>query len=282
MKKKNLFIFMNLAIIPQERPNSSPNERVLLYPKGKNTSGIDFYGYFINDQYGYLLNDIALWTNKKYNAVRQAFLRGKNNYNEINKKYFLEEGIHYVEKKFDEIEVSDKLSHTSKYFGGNYIIILQKGLFLLLSKMSGEFNDAILYELNNFYWDTQLRKRKEHLRPKNYLKLPDFPYSHRSKSGHLVDSRGEQIIADILYDLDIPYQPGKYFYEYSINVDFILIGEPLTVIEYWGLDTANYKENRERKHKIYAKLNWKCIDIEKSEVDNSPKLKERLKKILGE
>src|SRR3989338_9132321 len=75
-----------------------------------------------------------------------------------------------------------------------------------------------------------------------------------TKAGHLVQSEGERIIADRLYECWI-----DYIYDSLIEIDgewirpdFILPGLNDLIIEYKGMDDFEYNEKFERKLMILA------------------------------
>src|SRR3989339_1192487 len=75
-----------------------------------------------------------------------------------------------------------------------------------------------------------------------------------TKAGHLVQSEGERIIADRLYECGI-----DYIYDSLIEIDgewirpdFILPGLNDLIIEYKGMDDFEYNEKFERKLQILA------------------------------
>ena len=75
-----------------------------------------------------------------------------------------------------------------------------------------------------------------------------------TKAGHGVQSEGERIIADRLYECEI-----DYIYDSLIEIngewirpDFILQGLNNLIIEYKGMESPEYNEKFERKLKILA------------------------------
>ncbi len=104
----------------------------------------------------------------------------------------------------------------------------------------------------------------------------------KTKRGDNVQSRGEVIIADFLYDNNIKYIYDKptrfsFFQPTSIRPDFYL-PEYDIYIEYWGMrGNKNYDQKTEWKQKIYKKHNKKLINLYKEDKNNIPKiLKQKL------
>lgn len=81
-----------------------------------------------------------------------------------------------------------------------------------------------------------------------------------AKDGHLVRSKQEQIIDDWLYAHRIAHgyetQLGKYQCDFEIPTETGPI-----FIEYWGLKTKEYMDNKRNKIKYYQENNLRMIEI---------------------
>ena len=82
-----------------------------------------------------------------------------------------------------------------------------------------------------------------------------------TKAGHLVQSEGERIIADRLYECGI-----DYIYDSLIEIngewirpDFILPGLNDLIIEYKGMEDPEYNEKFERKLMILAAVGMRLM-----------------------
>lgn len=92
--------------------------------------------------------------------------------------------------------------------------------------------------------------------------------------GHQVKSQGERIIDDFLFNNRIvhSYSPNvteiDINSEQSIEADWfipIISSNKGIYIEYWGMNTKEYLENKKRKKEQYVKNNIPFIQIEKEE-----------------
>lgn len=103
----------------------------------------------------------------------------------------------------------------------------------------------------------------------------------RAKDGTLVQSDGERRIAEILSDMEIRYRYDERFRildGYAIRPDFYLPEHDI-YIEYWGMDTADYKIGMLKKQKLYQQQGKKLISLYP---DDKPLLRERiLSKLKG-
>lgn len=92
--------------------------------------------------------------------------------------------------------------------------------------------------------------------------------------GHQVESQGERIIDDILFNNKIVHSYSPYVAEIdlkeesAINADWfipIVDSRKGVYIEYWGYTSKEYLQNKERKQKQYISNNISLIQIEKEE-----------------
>ncbi|MFA5343073.1 MAG: hypothetical protein WC381_03825 [Kiritimatiellia bacterium] len=84
-----------------------------------------------------------------------------------------------------------------------------------------------------------------------------------TKSGTLVQSDGERLIADYLTRQGLAYRYDERFRildGYAIRPDFYL-PEFDVYIEYWGMDTADYKIGMLKKQKLYQQEGKRLISI---------------------
>ena len=105
----------------------------------------------------------------------------------------------------------------------------------------------------------------------------------RTADGHYVKSNPESIIDDILYDVRIVHCYEKKVPissdEQAISADWFI---PVTdgrhgiYIEYWGMNTPEYLENKERKRKLYKEHDIPLIEIEKEDYKDRQGLSDRL------
>lgn len=105
----------------------------------------------------------------------------------------------------------------------------------------------------------------------------------RTADGHYVKSNPESIIDDILYDVRIVHCYEKKVPisadEQTVTADWFI---PVTdgrhgiYIEYWGMNTKEYLENKERKRKAYKEHDIPLIEIEKDDYKDRQGLTDRL------
>lgn len=96
-----------------------------------------------------------------------------------------------------------------------------------------------------------------------------------AKSGMLVQSDGERLIADYLDRQGIAYRYDERFRildGYAIRPDFYL-PEFDVYIEYWGMDTADYKIGMLKKQKLYQQEGKRVVSV-------YPEDKETLSEVL--
>ncbi len=97
----------------------------------------------------------------------------------------------------------------------------------------------------------------------------------RTKDGTWVQSDGERRIAEILAAENIRYRYDERFRildGYAIRPDFYLPERDI-YIEYWGMDTADYKIGMFKKQKLYQQQGKKLVSLE-------PADKPRMREIL--
>lgn len=85
----------------------------------------------------------------------------------------------------------------------------------------------------------------------------------RTKEGTWVQSDGERMIAEILTAENIRYRYDERFRildGYAIRPDFYL-PERDVYIEYWGMDTADYKIGMLKKQKLYQQQSKKLLSL---------------------
>jgi hypothetical protein len=96
-----------------------------------------------------------------------------------------------------------------------------------------------------------------------------IPANHRTTDGHYVRSRAEMLIDNFLY-----YNKIIHAYEKKVNIeeplfcDFFIPNYNI-YIEFWGMDeNVKYAERKKRKQELYAKYNFKLIEISDKDLEN--------------
>jgi hypothetical protein len=114
-----------------------------------------------------------------------------------------------------------------------------------------------------------------YLERRNFETKVELNKTIRAKAGTLVQSRGEQMISDWLAAHRIAFRYDERYRileGYAIRPDFYL-PELDVYIEYWGLDTADYKIGMLKKQQLYQHEGKRLISI-------YPKDKEHLDEVL--
>lgn len=97
----------------------------------------------------------------------------------------------------------------------------------------------------------------------------------RAKDGTLVQSDGERLIADYLRERNLAYRYDermRIVEGYAIRPDFYL-PEFDVYVEYWGMDTTDYKIGMLKKQKLYQQEGKRLVSLHFSQ-------KARLKQVL--
>ena len=116
-----------------------------------------------------------------------------------------------------------------------------------------------------------------YLEHRNFDTKVELNKTIRAADGTLVQSDGERIIAEWLRAQDIAFRYDERFRiveGYAIRPDFYL-PEFDVYVEYWGMDTADYKIGMLKKQKLYQQEGKKVVSL-------SFRDKPRLAELLGE
>lgn len=178
-----------------------------------------------------------------------------------------------------------KLKNEKSIFYINKIYIYNNTQYLSL--LSTDKNDNICYtyktiefinEIKNknitaikdIFTNTKSTKNKITEKETEDFRLK-YETKYRTKDGHYVRSRAELIIDNWLYDNNILHEYEKRITDDNTNnhifSDFY-IKEKNLYIEYYGLNTNEYKNKIEYKRKIYEQNNLKCIELYEKDLEN--------------
>jgi len=279
-----------------DRFSIQPEKDYAKYLFGKFNNQKIWY-YAINGEMCFTFRESAKYLEMKFDSVRRAFYRQD-----------LIQEKHYFKASSGDIELWDKMSHTSKFTGKSTEIVFLTflGVWKLLHSFRGEI-PSLLYE-----WFGE--KLYEHLKkfqlPKGQFFLTNdsgeiIPQILGDPSKNFVDcrgfryaSKGELLIANILNGLGVRFQYNSpiYFPEELKNIlkkkfncnwsyitaDFLIRIVPKTIIEFWGMENDSYYDwKRNVKEFCYKWLKIRLIPIEAHEEQNAPRLKERLRELLN-
>ena len=98
-----------------------------------------------------------------------------------------------------------------------------------------------------------------------------WPTPYRTKDGHRVRSRGEQMIDDYLYECGLvhAYEREVKNIKETVLSDFFIPGRnggEAVYIEYWGKDDEKYDLRKEEKKEIYKRNNLNLIELENKHI----------------
>lgn len=113
------------------------------------------------------------------------------------------------------------------------------------------------------------------LERRNFETKVELQKKIRAKDGTWVQSEGERMVAEILDAKNIRYRYDERFRildGYAIRPDFYL-PEFDVYIEYWGMDTADYKIGMLRKQQLYQQQGKKLVSLYPGD---KPRLRETL------
>ena len=113
------------------------------------------------------------------------------------------------------------------------------------------------------------------LERRNFETKVELQKNIRAKDGTWVQSDGERLICEILAAEQIRYRYDERFRildGYAIRPDFYL-PEFDIYIEYWGMDTADYKIGMLKKQQLYQQQGKRLISLYP---DDKPQMRERL------
>lgn len=130
------------------------------------------------------------------------------------------------------------------------------------------------------------KKPREKQESTEYSKTQDSRREelHRTADGHYVKSYPESVIDDILYELRIIHCYERKVSQISsdeqtVTADWFIPVENSRsgiYIEYWGMNTKEYLQNKERKRKAYKAHDIPLIEIEKDDYKDKRGLEDRL------
>ncbi len=114
---------------------------------------------------------------------------------------------------------------------------------------------------------------------RNFETKVELQKNIRAKDGTWVQSDGERLICDVLDSEKVSYRYDERFRildGYAIRPDFYL-PEFDVYVEYWGMDTADYKIGMLKKQKLYQQQGKKLISLYP---DDKPRIRDLLLKKL--
>ena len=126
---------------------------------------------------------------------------------------------------------------------------------------------------------------KQQQNAKTIIAVADIE-KNRASDGHICKSEGEVIIDDILFKGNVCHAYERRVKEIPIHEERSVIADwfvPLggfdgIYIEYWGMDTKDYQDNKKEKLKLYEKYSEevKLIEIQKDDINDRQNLEDRI------
>jgi hypothetical protein len=112
------------------------------------------------------------------------------------------------------------------------------------------------------------------LERRNFETKVELQKNIRSKDGTWVQSHGERLICEILDSENIKYRYDERFRildGYAIRPDFYLPGFDV-YIEYWGMDTNDYKIGMMKKQNLYQQQGKRLISLYPKDKNNMTRI----------
>ena len=126
---------------------------------------------------------------------------------------------------------------------------------------------------------------KQQQNAKTIIAVADIE-KNRALDGHICKSDGEVIIDDILFKGNVCHAYERRVKEIPTDQERSVIADwfiPLSgfegiYIEYWGMNTKDYQDNKEEKLKLYEKYSneVKLIQINKNDTTDRQNLEDRI------
>ena len=139
----------------------------------------------------------------------------------------------------------------------------------------------------------ELKKKLKEFKPsekqqqndKTIIAVADIE-KNRASDGHICKSEGEVIIDDILFKYKICHAYERKVKEIPSDIERTVIADWFIptegmngiYIEYWGMNTQDYQDNKEEKLKLYEqyKEDVKLIQINKNDIQDRQNLEDRI------
>lgn len=204
----------------------------------------------------------------------------------------------------EAIERKDEFDKNQKVFElKDYYFNLKSNIYRIVNfeyvKDNSKKLIALAYLVNDIYKDSalldrvyedvdQIIKMKTPQKEQKITEITEKSDSQkemllRTTDGHIVKSNGEVIIDDILYNNQIIHCYEKEVVEIpstkrTIKSDFFVpvFGNKGIYIEYWGMETGEYKKNKEEKKQLYDEYNIELFSVEKNDINDKAGLEARL------
>ena len=195
------------------------------------------------------------WELKDYYYNLKAFISRLKNHEEVTKNIYKLYAIAWLLKLlYNDQQLSDVVGKDSKYLV------------------------EIRERLKKFKFDEQHQQND-----RTIIAVADID-KNRATDGHICKSEGEVIIDDILFKGQVCHAYERRVKEIPSTTERTVLADwfvPLDgfrgiYIEYWGMDTSDYQDNKEEKLKLYEKYKdvVKLIEINKNDIKDRQNLED--------
>jgi len=158
---------------------------------------------------------------------------------------------------------------------GSIINNIKRAYFVFLEDKIWEETKSKI-DIQTPAWWEKFRKGKE---LSNEVSFPQLLY--RADDGHLVRSRAELIIDNILFEMREIHVYEHLLGERNFTCDFYLPNCD-GYIEYWGLSNLQYRKRRDEKRKYYEKngISERLLELEDEDISDTQKLRQKIQKFI--
>lgn len=191
------------------------------------------------------------WELKDYYYNLKAFISRLKNHEEVTNNIYKLYAIAWLSKRlYNDDQLSDVVSTDVKY-----LVKVRDKLKDIKFNEQQQQNDKIIISVANIE-------------------------NNRASDGHICKSEGEVIIDDILYNGQVCHAYERKVKEVPPSSERTVLADwfvPLNgfegiYIEYWGMNTKDYQDNKEEKLRLYEKYNVKLIQINKNDIKDRQNL----------
>ena len=246
--------------VVKELPKETSSSELKCIICGENSNGKDIckscYAEVMSTQKD-LDKNKKPWELKDYYYNLKAFISRLKDYNEATQNLYKLYAIAWLLKKiYDDDQLANVVNADVKF--------LLKGI----TRIKG-------LKLNE----------QQQQNAKTIIAVADIE-KNRASDGHICKSEGEVIIDDILFKGNVCHAYERRVKEIPSDKERSVIADwfiPLggfegIYIEYWGMNTKDYQDNKEEKLKLYEKYSneVKLIQIDKNDINDRQNLEDRL------
>lgn len=295
-REDNLKTINLLKFLYDERTKPIPTRKRPIY---QTKSGHEYH--IINDKRGMFFHQISKMFGfkgkKGINRITALFNKLIERVRMDQERFYLVKEDHYIYiSRNSGYDLKSDPRINKKGFRKPKPFVHFKGIEVLLGFMKGKVRDEVYLD-----WVEDRDCEIKELQQRNYVPLPPielicFADKGFSRTGEMTASDIEQTSSDLMYELGILHgrcdaihwsklQPEsqRIMHEYNLiylNFDFFSKGDPLVIIDVWGMNTPDYIRKCEAKVKICKIEGWRLLIIRKGEDKHPLKLKLRIEEFF--